>query len=168
LEDLLRRYASGATGWLFGKRKKVIYAGGSTWDPAVLGYAPSEWVKYLMRYSHPASTIDTRRRNYALLADHLRDRARCLFPELPAHVCPLFFPVLVSEKVGMIEKLSSRGVGSVNLWSESHLACPEALAREVSHLRRELLELPIHQSLSEDDMERVAQEFLAAEPDRRW
>ena len=52
------------------------------------------------------------------------------------------------------------GVESVNLWDASHPTCPAALAAEVSHWRRHCLELPIHQELDGDAIDRVATAVL--------
>jgi dTDP-4-amino-4,6-dideoxygalactose transaminase len=52
-------------------------------------------------------------------------------------------------------------VQSVNLWDASHPSCPPDLAAEVAHWRRECLELPIHQELSPEHIDRVADAVLA-------
>ena len=82
------------------------------------------------------------------------------FPELADGTCPLFFPILVRDKVRVQEKLAELDVQSVNLWDTSHPSCPIDLANQVAHWRRECLELPIHQELSLEHIDRVADAVL--------
>jgi len=63
---------------------------------------------------------------------------------------------MVSDKVRFKQDLAGLGVESVNLWSTSHPTCPPELAAEVSHWRHHCLELPIHQELDDDHIDRVA------------
>ena len=137
-----------------------VTSGGATWDPRLLAYRASALTRALMKTAYPDRVISSRRRNYLYLRDRLEGRIESPLPELPEGVCPLFFPVMVKDKPAVIEQLAARGVGSVNLWWEPHPACPEKMAREVQHLRLGLLELPIHQSLSLEDVDLVADAFL--------
>lgn len=137
-----------------------IGSGGATWDPRLVDYGASSLIRRLVRNADPTHVIETRRRNFSLLHDRLRDRFEFPLPELPAGACPLFYPVMVEDKSEVMKRLAARRVGSVNLWWDEHPACPEELGREVTHLRRHLLELPIHQSLTEDDVAWVADAFL--------
>jgi dTDP-4-amino-4,6-dideoxygalactose transaminase len=106
------------------------------------------------------AVVARRRANYTRLASRLRGHATVPFPELPAGTCPLFFPVMVPDKIRFQQELDRLGVGSVNLWDASHPSCPPELAEEVAGWRRHCLELPIHQELSADQMDRVADAVL--------
>lgn len=142
------------------KSSNAVKSGWAHWDPRLLNYSASRWVKYLMKVARPQEIVAARRRNFEHLAKRLAGHVESPFTGLPAGVCPLFFPVMVHDKLSAMNKLAEVGIGSVNLWSESHPACPPDLAAEVSGLRRHLLELPIHQSLTENDIDRVADAFL--------
>jgi hypothetical protein len=67
---------------------------------------------------------------------------------------------MVEDKRGVQAKLAALGVQSVDLWDASHPTCPPALAEEVAGWRRHCLELPIHQELTSDQVDRVADAFL--------
>ena len=145
-------------GW---DRSTTMGFGGATWDQRLLEYRASSWVTWLMRFLDRDTVIARRRANFQHLAARLRGRVTLPFPELTDGACPLFFPVLVRDKVRVQQQLEDRGVQSVNLWDTSHPDCPSDLAAEVAHWRRECLELPIHQELSPAHMDRVADALLS-------
>jgi dTDP-4-amino-4,6-dideoxygalactose transaminase len=113
-----------------------------------------------MRLVDRDRVVARRRSNFERLAARLRGHVPCPFPELPAGTCPLFFPIMVPDKVRFQQDLARLGVESVNLWDASHPTCPPDLAAEVSHWRRNCLELPIHQELNEETIDRVATAVL--------
>jgi len=140
-------------GW---DRNRTIGSGGANWDPRMLGHRASAWTVWLMQFMDRDTVIARRRANFQRLAARLRGRVSLPFPELTDGACPLFFPVLVPDKVRVQQDLEALDVQSVNLWDTSHPSCPPELAAEVSHWRRDCLELPIHQELTAADIDRVA------------
>jgi perosamine synthetase len=100
--------------------------------------------------------IERRRRNFFLLLGRLRQVGEPLFHELPAGVCPLFFPLRVADKPAVLEGLRARGVDAVDFWSGFHPACPASEFPEVAALRRDLVEIPCHQDLEPDTVSRLA------------
>jgi len=100
--------------------------------------------------------VERRRRNFFLLLGRLRQVGEPLFHELPAGVCPLFFPLRVTDKPAVLEQLRARGVDAVDFWSEFHPACPASEFPEVAALRRHLVEIPCHQDLEPDTVSRLA------------
>lgn len=149
-------------GW---DRNGTITSGGALWDSRLLGYRASAWTVWLMQFIDREQVVARRRANYQRLAERLRGlvgRGDALpFPELTAGACPLFFPILVRDKVRFQEELAALDVQSVNLWDASHPSCPPDLAAEVAHWRRECLELPIHQELAPGHIDRVADAVLS-------
>jgi dTDP-4-amino-4,6-dideoxygalactose transaminase len=141
-------------------RNGMVGSGGALWDPRLLEYGASPWIPRLMGLMDRDAVVARRRANYTRLASRLRGHATVPFPELPAGTCPLFFPVMVPDKIRFQQELDRLGVGSVNLWDASHPSCPPELAEEVAGWRRHCLELPIHQELSADQMDRVADAVL--------
>jgi dTDP-4-amino-4,6-dideoxygalactose transaminase len=152
------RWMARRLGW---DRKKTIASGGATWDQRLLEYRASSLIPRLMSFIDRDRVIARRRANFQQLAGRLRGRVSLPFPELIEGACPLFFPVLVKDKVRVQQELDARDVQSVNLWDATHPSCPAELAAEVSHWRRECLELPIHQELSAEHIDRVADSLLA-------
>lgn len=148
------------------ERDATIGSGGANWDGRMLGYSASAWTVWLMQFMDRDTVIARRRANFQQLAQRLRGHVTLPFPELTDGACPLFFPVLVRDKVRFQQKLDALDIQSVNLWDKSHPSCPPELAWEVSHWRRDCLELPIHQELSARDIDRVADAVLAVSAKR--
>jgi dTDP-4-amino-4,6-dideoxygalactose transaminase len=137
-----------------------IASGGATWDDRLVSYGAARTVRRLVTHFSPVAVMTARRRNFLHLAERLSGQIETPFAPLPDGACPLFFPVIVKDKSAVMSELDALGVGSVNLWWEPHPACPANLAAEVAYLRTHLLELPIHQSLSLNQIDRVADAFL--------
>ena len=106
--------------------------------------------------------VERRRRNFFQLLGRLRDVGQPLFNELPAGVCPLFFPIRVQDKQGVISRLRAVGVDAVDFWSDFHPACAASDFPEVAALRREIVEIPCHQDLEPDTVSRLAEEVRHA------
>ena len=133
-----------------------VSTGTMTFDPAWkdLGMSPlSAWVA---RRLDPAEIVAARRRNYFLLLGRLRDRVPPVFGEVPAGACPLFYPLLCEDKAAVAARLLARGIETIDFWREGHPLCPIDEFPEVASLRRRVLELPVHQDLSPEDMALVA------------
>jgi dTDP-4-amino-4,6-dideoxygalactose transaminase len=99
-----------------------------------------------------------RRDHYLYLADRLAGHVRPLRATLPDGACPLFFPILVRDKARAARALSQRGIGAVELWNEGDPECAGGRFPETDELRRHVLELPLHQSLSRAQLDYMADE----------
>jgi hypothetical protein len=71
-------------------------------------------------------------------------------------VCPLFYPLLCEDKRSVAAALLARGIETVDFWREGHPACPRQAFPEVEALRRGVLELPVHQDLTPEDVGHLA------------
>jgi len=103
-----------------------------------------------------SAIVAARRRNYFYLLGQLRELSTPLFSELPAGVCPLFYPLAVENKDEVIRRLRSVGIETVDFWRQFHPACEAGQFPEVAHLRRTILELPCLQDLSSEQMRLIA------------
>jgi dTDP-4-amino-4,6-dideoxygalactose transaminase len=114
--------------------------------------------KLLARF-HYNSIRETRRRNFKVVEESLRGRARLLEIELRQGVCPLFFPLLVKEKHAASIALLDRGIETVEFWNEGDqdAHCENSGAE---FLRRHVLEIPIHQDLTAADAAFVADQIV--------
>jgi dTDP-4-amino-4,6-dideoxygalactose transaminase len=115
-----------------------------------------------MRFTDRDTVIARRRANYLRLSSILHAIVPPAFRDLPDGACPLFLPVFVRDKPLVLRDLARLGVQSVNLWDASHPTCPADLAAEVAEWRGSCLELPIHQELSDADVDRIAHAVLTA------
>lgn len=106
-----------------------------------------EWIK------------SARRRNFTILRDLLSGKIAILEKDLGLGVCPLFFPLLVKDKPTAAAALAGRGIETVEFWNQGD---PESY-RSGSHaefLRRHVLEIPIHQDVTQEAVEYTAQQIL--------
>lgn len=104
--------------------------------------------------------VATRRRNYLLLHEQLKAYAPPLFERLNPGVCPLFYPLWVSDKPAMIGRLVERGIRAVDFWGEYHPACNPAEFPEAMRARQHIVEIPCHQDLSLATMEWIAEQVV--------
>ena len=105
--------------------------------------------------------IARRRRNFRRLQDLLGERVEMPRQDLPDGVCPLFFPILVSDKEAAARALRARGVEAVEFWNQGDLLGSLAEGADARHLRRHLLEIPIHQDLTDETIDFAAEQVLA-------
>ena len=144
-------------GW---ERQATVSSGGSRWDPRLVDYGVSRWTRQLIRFTNREWVIARRRANYQRLVLWLRPYVAIPFPELAPGVCPLLLPVFVPRRERVQAQLEALGVQSGNFWPNAHDTCPADLAAEVAPWRERCLELPIHQELSQEDIDRVARAVI--------
>lgn len=119
-----------------------------------LGMSP--FAKRLAQAQDLEALVERRRRNYFFLLGRLRDVSAPLFNQLPAGVCPLFYPLVVEDKAEVVARLHARGIEAIDFWRHSHPACDMSAFPEVTQLRRSIVEIPCHQDLTPEVMAEVA------------
>jgi dTDP-4-amino-4,6-dideoxygalactose transaminase len=114
----------------------------------------SELVGVVLRRLPYRAIVARRRRNYELLRHALLGRVGAVTGALPPATCPLFFAAWVRDRELALRRLAAARIEAVDLWRsgyEDPSEFPEAQA-----LRRHVIELPCHQDLDDDDIDRVA------------
>lgn len=96
--------------------------------------------------------------NYRRLSQALDRHVIQVFPDLPEGVCPLFFPVIVPDKHAVAEALRARGVDALEFWNDSVEPGGHDMSSDARFLRRHVLELPIHQDLTDRHIDHVARQ----------
>lgn len=106
----------------------------------------------------PAGVFERRRLNYLRLDALLRDSAgyRPALPELPAETCPLYLPIFVRRRAEILVSLQAHAVETFIFGMFHHPAMEASRFPESRPLREEILCLPVHQNLEEDDLRRMA------------
>ena len=125
---------------------------------AGLGMSPLSWD--IARRCDPAAIRARRRANYQLLLERLAGRVAAVKETLEDGVCPLFFPLLVADKESARRRLADKGIETVPFWNEGDPAAVGAAFSDVSFLRQHVLELPIHQDVTTDQVEHMARQVL--------
>ena len=133
------------------------------WNPANVNIAMSSISASVMGGFDYAGIRERRRRNFSLLRERLRGRVTVVREDLPEGVCPLFFPILVKHKHAAAQSLWGKGIGAVEFWSD-----PQDNSRigdDARYLRAHVLELPIHQTVTESQVEYIAAQVLRLNPE---
>ena len=99
-----------------------------------------------------------RRANFQWLEHRLREKVNLLPLSLAEGVCPLFLPILVEDKKAVAAELTRCGIGVVELWNEGDPEANGPDSGDALFLRRHVLELPIHQNVSEAQLDYIARE----------
>lgn len=95
--------------------------------------------------------VQRRRANYLRLSKALTgmEGAVPLNQALPEGVCPLSFPLLVSNRDACVDKLQSKGIAAYPWWAGFHRnGIDWTQFPDACWLKRHLLTLPIHQGLN--------------------
>ena len=87
----------------------------------------------------------------------MHDLAAPVFPSLPDGMCPLFYPFATDHKIELWRRLRSKGVQAVLFWLGGDLGPAPGEFTEVDKLRRTVLELPCHQDMTPERVERLGQ-----------
>ncbi len=90
----------------------------------------------------------------------LSGRASLLLEEFPEGVCPLFFPILVPRKREAAQALEERGINVVQFWNHGDREAARLHSPHTRFLRDHVLELPIHQDVTPEQAEYVADQVL--------
>jgi hypothetical protein len=95
--------------------------------------------------------ISRRRSNYLYLHNSLQDveGVHLLFQTLPPWVCPLVFPLVVSDRRRWVAELHMRGIAAIAWWAGYHRELRWEEFTEARFLKDRLLVLPIHQDLDQ-------------------
>jgi perosamine synthetase len=99
--------------------------------------------------------------NYRRLAERLDPDVIKVFPTVPEGACPLFLPIVVSDKHGAADALRARGVDAVEFWNDSCEPGGHEMGPDARFLRAHVLELPIHQDLTARHIDHVARQVSA-------
>jgi dTDP-4-amino-4,6-dideoxygalactose transaminase len=112
----------------------------------------------MLRRLDPIAIRERRRHNYLGLAERLATVPgfQPVLPGLPAGVCPLYLPIFVRDRTGILLRLQAAGVETFLFGIFHHPDLDPAGFPEARTLREEILCLPIHQDLVEADLDRLA------------
>jgi dTDP-4-amino-4,6-dideoxygalactose transaminase len=165
----LIRSSARAAGRSAGHTAKLNYigTGGIDFREDQLTYAMSGIAHRILANQNVDDIIARRRHNYEHLADLLGDVAPPVTGPLPAGVTPLFYPTRVLYKRAVLDRLRQRGVEGRSFWEYYHPTLAAGLFTETDDLRETVLELPIHQDVTPDAIERMARivrETVGAKP----
>ena len=106
--------------------------------------------------------VAARRRNYLHLESLIGSLSPPVHERLAEGVCPLFYPFQTERKLELWTRLRAEGVQAVLFWLGGELGPAPGEFPEVDALRRTVLELPCHQDMTYEKIERLAALVRAA------
>jgi dTDP-4-amino-4,6-dideoxygalactose transaminase len=138
------------------KERNWVDVGTQRFNPADARLLMSRTTRRIIASQDFCAIVEARRRNYLHLQDCLRDVAPPVFPSLPRGVCPLFYPFETRHKHALWARLQWSGVQAVLFWLHGEFSPPRGAFPEVDVMRDTVLELPCHQDMTADEIERMA------------
>lgn len=101
--------------------------------------------------------VRRRRHNYRRMAEALGGNSGVLHHEISEGVCPLSFPLRVSNRDACVAALQDRGVPALPWWAGFHQGGIDwSQFPEARELKQQMLTLPIHQNLDDEHLTYVA------------
>ena len=120
----------------------------------------SKWMYDRIDYSQ---IVEKRRKNYQRLLSMFSDKSNVtpMFRELPPGVCPLSFPVIVQDREKICTELNNMHIHAIPWWAGYHRDLSWNGFEDARFLKDHVLTLPIHQDLTEDEVNYIGSRFLA-------
>jgi dTDP-4-amino-4,6-dideoxygalactose transaminase len=101
--------------------------------------------------------IEKRRRNYSYLSETIQNNKniKCIFPELPAGICPLFLPVYSDNRDKLQKYLIENKVFAPIHWPKPTKVDPKKNPG-CENIRNNIISIPIDQRYSLAEMDKIA------------
>jgi perosamine synthetase len=135
---------------------KRVTTGSDHFNPDEVNIGMSALSRRIIGVQNMERIVSVRRRNYLYLLQELREVSPPLYEELAPGVCPLFYPLVVKDKLQVLKALEAQGIETIDFWRYFHPACDPTEFPDVAWLRNHILEIPCHQDLSLETMEKTA------------
>jgi perosamine synthetase len=117
---------------------------------------PSATSAFLLPRVFDPAAVARRVANYERLLAELGDDVPPAFAHIPAGACPFAFPIDTTSKPETLEWLLRQGVRALDFWSVPHPSLPAERFPRAASWRARLVGLPVHQELTEQDLDRLA------------
>ncbi|MCX5704162.1 MAG: hypothetical protein NT066_06720 [Candidatus Omnitrophica bacterium] len=132
------------------------------YDKKMSNLAMSRVTSKLLSTFNIHSITQQRRVNFNLYLNELsmHEGLELPFAQLPEGVCPLLFPLIVRNRAFLCEKLNERAISAIEWWSGYHQELPWNEFPDACFLKDNLLGLPVHQSLDENDIRYIAKVLI--------
>lgn len=126
---------------------------GYGFDPDWIDKRSSLASRLVLALSSSGRVAARRRRNYLRLLEALSGLpgVRPLHPRLPDGVCPWLFPLLADDADGLAQRLLAAGVPLTRFGHPLWEGVDDATCPNAARLSRQVLGLPCHQELREDE-----------------
>jgi perosamine synthetase len=125
-----------------------------SFDLQTANWPMSRLSRWTRNHSNLRQIVARRRRNYEILREQLSclNGVRPLFSDLPSGVCPWVFAVFFNDLPAAHLLLRDRGIPAVTWNGVRHPRIPRGAFIEADFLYDNLVFLPVHQCLDDEDM----------------
>lgn len=122
----------------------------------------SSITKFMLARSDIDTIVKRRRENFSLYLDLFSNQffVKPLYEKLPQGVCPLCFPVIVEERDRLCAALNELLIDAVPFWAGYHKGISWQDYPDACFLKNNLLALPAHQDLTEEDVLYIADNLI--------
>lgn len=125
-------------------------------DVSKMNTAMSEFCRRLLDGFDYRAIRNRRRENFAALRDRLAGAVPMPRDDMEPGMCPLFFPILVEDKAVAARAFLERGINVTEFWNYGHPEAEPHTGQQSRFLRRHVLELPIHQDVTPEQVRYMA------------
>lgn len=132
-----------------------VPVGTQHFDLAAADLGMSLVAEQVLRAANDQEIVRRRRLHWSYLHEKLGELGRSPWENLPAGTCPLFYALRVEDKDRALAMLRARGIAAVDFWRFGHPSVERERFPEVEALRRQIVELPCHQDLNPDQLDRL-------------
>jgi hypothetical protein len=139
-----------------------VPVGTQRFDPEAVGLGMSPLTEQVLRAADAEDIVRRRRANWNFLHRQLGELGRSPWDVLTPGVCPLFYALRVDDKDEALATLRARGIEAVDFWRFGHPSVERERFPTVERLRAQLVELPCHQDLTPEHLQRVVDAARAA------
>jgi len=108
--------------------------------------------KISLGYFEMDSIVKRRQENFKLFCELMAGypEVKPVYSELPAGVCPLYFPIIVKNRNLIYVKLNNKFISAMPWWSGYHTGLHWDEFPDASYLKDNVLALPVHQQLESE------------------
>ncbi len=133
-----------------------VGVGDSGFDVNAANLSMSDFAQKILMNLDYVQIRSKRRKNFQILHQFLNEIISTPFTTLGQGTCPLFYPILVKDKMEFIHKMHKKGIMAVPFWNHGHAFAQKNESEPCRFFRRHLAELPLHQDLDAKHLEYIA------------
>ena len=132
------------------------------YDEKLNGRRISSITKYMLRRFNVGIIVKKRRENYIRLLGLFSGvrEIKPLYEDLPEGVSPLHFPILIKNREWVCRRLNELSIAATSWWAGYHSDLPWDDFIDACFLKDNLLALPIHQQLNEENIKYIAEKVM--------
>jgi dTDP-4-amino-4,6-dideoxygalactose transaminase len=109
--------------------------------------------------------VERRQRNFRRLLESLGHLVPVPFDSLPEGCSPWLFPIAVADKAEMLERFRAAHIDAADFWSFPHPSLEVDRFAGIAARRASTIGLPVHQELTDRDLDHIAEAVMAAKPE---